>query len=212
MKKVISYIMVILCSIPVIAEEYEATFYANPVTVAAGETATVTVSMKNNFEVTALAFWIDLPKGLSIAEEMNEDDEMAPVVILSSRKKSDHMLFFNETVSGGMQISCLSGGLKTFRDNDGEIMTIKLKADKDVELGEYNIHISHISFSDIKGNSCIQEAFDIPIIVTKQNDIHNIDINVSDDNIIYNINGAKVTNEPNSGIYISRNRKYVRNR
>lgn len=204
--------MAVLYSFTTLAADYEATLYAEPVTITTENTAMMAISMKNSFDVSAFAFWVELPEGVSIAEELNEDNEMTPMVLLSSRKKYDHMLFFNQTVTGGRQIACLSGDLKTFRDYDGELIYITLKADKNMEPGNYNIHISNISFSDVSGTSCIQNVFDIPLTVTKTDCISNVAANKTGNRDIYTINGIKVNNTNDRGIYITNNKKFVKSK
>ena len=53
MKKILFTILAIVCCLTVEAQEYEASFYGNGISIPTDGTATVTLGMKNNFEMTA---------------------------------------------------------------------------------------------------------------------------------------------------------------
>lgn len=132
-----------------------------------GETVDLTVRMENP-ETSILAFqtWIDLPEGISFSKTLNEDNEEDYDVSLTDRKRAAHTLNFQTNANGGLSLVCYpSNGSSSFKDNDGDLFTVKLKVSSDIKPGNYNIHLSNIAFTPEDMNEIEQEAFDVPITI-----------------------------------------------
>ena len=102
-----------------------------------GGQATLSIGLQNDIDICGVQMHLYLPEGITIAEELNEDEEMAPAIYMSNRKKSQHVLYIHPTADGATQI--VIGGTQAFRNNTGEILSIKLNVDPSVALGSYNI-------------------------------------------------------------------------
>ena len=116
------------------------------VTIEPGGTATLNIDVANAVEFTAFALTLNLPDGITIAEALNEDDELAPEVALTSRKKSDHTLSVN--ASNGKMAS-FSATNKLFRDQSGTLVTATLKANASFKGGLISVTEAYIT--DVTG-------------------------------------------------------------
>ena len=128
-----------------------------------GGQATLSIGLQNDIDICGVQMHLYLPDGITIAEELNEDEEMAPAVYMSNRKKSQHVLYIYPTADGATQI--VIAGVQAFRNNTGEILSIKLNVDPSVALGSYNILMKNLAFSDINAISYEQDNIIVPVRV-----------------------------------------------
>lgn len=164
-----------------------------------GESVTLPVMMNNSDNIIAFQFSISLSEGLTIAKEMNEDDELAYCVELTSRKKSDHTISCGDPVNGVYTIAAFSATNKTFRDNSGAICNIKLNVASDIDLKNVVIKLTNIELAN-SNNEPIHPEDVATAITSVKND--------AADATIYDITG-RVSNGTKSGLYIKNNKKYI---
>ncbi len=107
-----------------------------------GEVGLLNINMKNEDEVCSFQFKLNLPDGIYIVKEYNEDDEYIEAISLSERKKSSHNLTFKQTDDGGYFLISYSLSNATYRDNSGAIVSVKVKADEEIQPGNYGVIIS----------------------------------------------------------------------
>lgn len=101
-------------------------FSLNDVTTMHGDTIVVPVMMENENEITAFQTDIYLVEGFEVVK--NGDDFL---VELSDRKGRDHVIMANETPDGAVRVASYSSTLKSFKNNDGELFYITVKAPED---------------------------------------------------------------------------------
>ena len=128
-----------------------------------GGQATLSIGLQNDIDICGVQMHLYLPEGITIAEELNDDEEMAPAIYMSNRKKSQHVLYIYPTADGATQI--VIGGTQAFRNNTGEILSIKLNVDPSVALGSYNIYMKNLAFSDVNAMSYEQDNITVPVRV-----------------------------------------------
>ena len=128
-----------------------------------GGQATLSIGLQNDIDICGVQMHLYLPEGITIAEELNEDEEMAPAIYMSNRKKSQHVLYIYPTADGATQI--VIAGTQAFRNNTGEILSIKLNVDPSVALGSYNIYMKNLAFSDVNAMSHEQDNITVPVRV-----------------------------------------------
>ncbi|MCI6295269.1 MAG: InlB B-repeat-containing protein [Bacteroidales bacterium] len=128
-----------------------------------GGQATLSIGLQNDIDICGVQMHLYLPEGITIAEELNDDEEMAPAIYMSNRKKSQHVLYLNPTADGATQI--VIAGTQAFRNNTGEILSIKLNVDPSVALGSYNIYMKNLAFSDLNAMSYEQDNITVPVRV-----------------------------------------------
>ena len=128
-----------------------------------GGQATLSIGLQNDIDICGVQMHLYLPEGITIAEELNDDEEMAPAIYMSNRKKSQHVLYIYPTADGATQI--VIAGTQAFRNNTGEILSIKLNVDPSVALGSYNIYMKNLAFSDLNAMSYEQDNITVPVRV-----------------------------------------------
>ena len=128
-----------------------------------GGQATLSIGLQNDIDICGVQMHLYLPEGITIAEELNEDEEMAPAIYMSNRKKRQHVLYIYPTADGATQI--VIAGTQAFRNNTGEILSIKLNVDPSVALGSYNIYMKNLAFSDVNAMSHEQDNITVPVRV-----------------------------------------------
>lgn len=119
------------------------TLTISPLTLNPGEIGVLNIDMTNEESICSFQFNIKLPEGISVVKEYNEDDEYVEAINLTSRKKSSHELTFKQTADGGYFLIAYSLNNASFRDNSGCIVTIKIKAESDLDEGIYGVILSN---------------------------------------------------------------------
>lgn len=94
--------------------------------VAGGNAQNLGIALCNSIEVTAFQFDITLPKGMTIENYLNDDDETVPNVQLTTRKKSSHSISCNYRGDNRYTVVVLSMKNQAFGGNDGDIVSIKV--------------------------------------------------------------------------------------
>lgn len=130
------------------------------------EPAYIGIEMKNNKAICAIQFNIKLPQGINVVKEYNEDDEFAPVIELTERKKSSHELSFKEKEGNEYFVMAYSLSNATFKDNSGEIVKLKVKAEENMPEGEYGIVLSNVIMTTSDEEKIEQEAYSGTISVS----------------------------------------------
>lgn len=94
--------------------------------IAGGSSQNIGIALSNNIDVTAFQFDITLPKGMTIENYLNDDDETVPNVQLTTRKKSSHSISCNYRGDNRYTIVVLSMKNQAFGGNDGDVVSIKV--------------------------------------------------------------------------------------
>ena len=102
------------------------------------------IDMVNDRDICAFEFKIKFPEGISIVEAYNEDDEWAPSIQLTDRKKSSHQINFRKKDDGSYRVVVVSMQNATFKGNSGAVVAIKVKADPDLKEGSYGVILSEV--------------------------------------------------------------------
>ncbi|MBQ5912840.1 MAG: hypothetical protein IIW93_07070 [Bacteroidaceae bacterium] len=113
--------------------------------VAGGNGQNIEIALSNSIDVTAFQFDITLPKGMTIENYLNDDDETVPNVQLSPRKKSSHSISCNYRGDNRYTVVVLSMKNQAFEGNDGNIVSIKvivpLSISGNQQITLNNIHV-----------------------------------------------------------------------
>ncbi len=75
----------------------------------------VAVNLSNNVSLTAMQMDINLPQGMTLVD-----------ATLSDRASASHQVQFRELNSGGYRLLAASSALKSFKNNDGTVLTLTL--------------------------------------------------------------------------------------
>ena len=117
--------------------------YINDFSIASGSTRKVEIMLDNDTEFTALQADITLPEGLSIEQEDGEY-----LFDLTDRKARNHTISSTTLESGAIRLLIASQTLKTFKGNNGALVTFHIIAD-DVFSGPKTIEIKNIIASEV---------------------------------------------------------------
>lgn len=94
--------------------------------VAGGNAQNLGIALSNSIDVTAFQFDITLPKGMTIENYLNDDDETVPNVQLTTRKKSSHSISCNYRGDNRYTVVVLSMKNQAIGGNDGDVVSIKV--------------------------------------------------------------------------------------
>lgn len=150
------------------------TITVEPLTLRAGETGVLNINMNNEDDICSFQLNIKLPDGISIIKEYNEDDEYVESINLTSRKKSSHELSFKETEDGGYFLIAYSLSNSTFRNNSGAIVSIKVKADADMQDGNYGVVLSNVLMVTPDERKIEQEDHSGTLTITSEDGINDV--------------------------------------
>ena len=112
----------------------------------AGSTATLSVKMKNTFDVQGLQFDLYLPKGISFVTDENGEVVATLSTERTTTKKMDLFTYAIQK-DGALRMIATSTKGYTFSGNDGEIIQIKVNIGNDVANGDYPLIFKKVEIS-----------------------------------------------------------------
>jgi hypothetical protein len=125
------------------ASEEACSIYAEPFSMNPGEEKEIFVNLNNpSAEVTSLQFDLYLPEGISIVSTA-EDDELLPEIYTGTRSSRTHMVESLLQSDGAVRCVVYSGKNASLKGNDGDVVSIKLKASDDLAAGNYQLRLSN---------------------------------------------------------------------
>ncbi len=117
-----------------------------------GETKELSVALSNSKTYTAFQMDVTLPEGLRFASA-----DGGEVVTLAAGRKQNHVVDFNEYKNGVMRIISYSNDKAAYKGNSGTLLSIRVTADDGMALGNYDVKVSGVSFTELPANDV---AFD----------------------------------------------------
>lgn len=180
----------------------------------AGETKTIEIELVNTNAYCQGQFVITLPEGVTIPDYENDDEEIVPDIRLTTRKKSDHSVAVghddNNPCVWGVVI--VSPSNKTFKGNDGALVTFKVKAADDLAEGTLTGKIGDILFAGDGGvqSDIADITFNITAVSTGINEI-----TAEKPATVYDLKGNQIRKNATSveglakGVYIINNKKVI---
>ena len=151
-----------------------------PVTIHTGTTSTLSISLENEATMAAFEFYLQLPEGVSIADA---DGDGVLDAILNSERSNRHSLEVHDEGDGQYHFLCYSSSNNALNGNSGEILSVVLTSNEDLEPGTYQGTIHTIKFSDSEENHFLLDniEFDIEVTDIQPGDVNNDgDIDVFD--------------------------------
>ena len=145
----------------------------------AGKKTTLSIGLDNEDELVAFEFYMTLPEGVSIAL----DEDGYPDAVLNDARSDRHTLEVEESSDGSYHFLCYSNRNNALKGNSGELLSIKLVCDEDMEPGAYQGLLSSIKFVDADENRIrlLDLSFDIEVVDIKMGDVNDDgDIDVLD--------------------------------
>ena len=116
-------------------------------TITAGEEFTLPIELVDELTYKAFQMEIVLPEGITPVYAENEDEEFE-LVIERGRMTSSHSITENfRAEEHTLGLVCVSTSGKNFRKVEGPLFSVKLKADKNLQAGSYDIKLTNIKFT-----------------------------------------------------------------
>ena len=192
------------------AQEYS----ASDVTIEAGGKATLTIDLSNAETYTSATIDLQLPAGVSIAQVMNEDDEMVPDVT-SERTKSKHAIEVKlmDTANNIYRIMTYASNNATFKTS-GAMFIVGLEASasaasgtgKIIADGEANGTKTQVLVAP-DGTQTFAKDVEFQVNVNGGTGINNFKADI-DNAPVYNLNGQRVEKASN-GLFIKNGKKMI---
>lgn len=131
---------------------YDNIVYVKGMEAKAGKQVVLSLQMNNTISATGFQCDLVLPKGVTVAKDEDGFDLIELSTERTSAKKTD---FFNSAVQadGSIRIMCSSTQSYTFAGNTGEVATIVVDINKDVEDGEYPLILKNVVMSDVNAQT-----------------------------------------------------------
>ena len=130
------------------------------ISMAQGETATLSVELTNETTMIAFEFWMQLPEGITIAK----DEEGDYAVTKNSTRLNRHDLAVALDADGRYHFLCYANPQKNIKNNEGELLSIELQCSDNVEDGSYQAVIENAIFSD--ADRVRHNLSDCPFLIT----------------------------------------------
>lgn len=179
-------------------------------TINANETQTLTVNLENpDMTVTLVQFDLELPEGLSIPKD--EDEEY--LIDMTSRASKKHTLDYNDK-NGRVLLSSSSN--KTLSGTSGAIITIDITAAATFETGTITLKNIEIVSPDNTAANPVFSKPDNVVINIDTSGIAGVTMSNEYQGSIYTLQGVKVGENASSfdslekGIYILNGKKIVK--
>ena len=121
--------------------------YLNDTVARQGATMTLSLKMKNTAEIRGFQFDLYLPEGVTVAK--SEKGKILGGLSASRLPDEDeHTLTFSEQSDGAIRFLCNSQYDETFTGNEGEIATLQVNIDQDMEEGNYLVQLKNMKLTE----------------------------------------------------------------
>ena len=114
-------------------------------TVNAGEQVILSFNMKNDTDISCYQCDLYLPDGMSVATD-NYGNKLINVSY-ERTTPSRHRCSYSELPDGGIRILSYSTNNYTFIGNEGEVLTVTVNVDSDVDNGDYTVMLCNIEMT-----------------------------------------------------------------
>ena len=124
--------------------------YIEPMEVSCGQTAEVSVKMKNSIAATGFQFNLYLPEGVSVVKDA---DDFCDVTLSTARTTTAKTNTFDASIVSDGSLMVLAASTKNyaFSGTDGEVARINLDIAENMEEGEYPLIFRNIEITDASG-------------------------------------------------------------
>ncbi len=136
--------------------------YIESQTVDAGEQTVLSVKMKNTVPIRDFQFNLNLPEGMSFAT----DSEGWSLAELSTERMTNSKTFEAAIQNdGSLLVLCYSLRSYMFSGTDGEICTITINVDENIEAGDYIASIRNVELTEASNASHIVNTVNFTLTV-----------------------------------------------
>ena len=141
MRNILTVLLLTICAINVFADDENVLVGIDTRMVAGTNSGNLQIELKNSMAVSGLQFDIQLPQGITIAQENNK------YAVQLTERKEDHAISTSLHSNNVYRVTVLSPNGEDINGNDGVLVKMTLCVDKSVEGGEYGVDINNIVLS-----------------------------------------------------------------
>lgn len=126
--------------------------YADPVVISEDGDATIVFNMKNEIAATGFQFNFKLPEGFEVSED---EDGFLDVFLSQIRTTSRKTNTFDcvKWDDGSYRVLAASTKNYEFSGNDGEVVTVHIQRNAEVESGDYELLLTDIELTNASGQT-----------------------------------------------------------
>ena len=189
--------------------EQENMVYMNPATVIAGEEAELSVRMKNAVDAEGFQFALTLPEGVSVVRDA---DGFAEATLSTERTTAARTNTFATSIlpDGTLKVMAASTNGSAIGAGDGEVCTVKIKVNAGMAEGDYALLLSDVAISDTHAKSYNVEPLETKLTVNEASGISEIVNQKSVNRKYFDLQGRRLSDKPQKGVYIEDGRKFVK--
>ena len=126
---------------------------ATNISVQAGKTVVLPIELNNDDVIRMMQFELRLPEGVSV---LYDDEEEGYAVDLSDRATKQHSLQCAKLPNGNYQFVLSTMTLNNLSGNDGVIAYVTIKAEDNIEGGEYEAYLSNTELTAVGGDGSLK--------------------------------------------------------
>ncbi len=120
-----------------------------------GGKAAIPVNMRNNENIVAFQFDVELPAELSLSQTTDEFGAAVNDIFFSDRAKSTHIIGSNYQSDGSLRIIGYSSQNAPFDDFDGTLLTIGVEVPEDLNPGDYTVVLKNVRITNSYGQETV---------------------------------------------------------
>lgn len=145
--------------------QYANIVYAQNLTAEAGSTATLSIRLKNNLEIPGWQLDLKLPDGVTFAKG-SDGRELIKLSTQRTTPQNHNVFEYAMRSDGYMRVLCASTTNAVFDGNEGEVATIQLDIDENLEPGDYTIVLKEVEVSDMAFKAHRADRLEATLTVT----------------------------------------------
>lgn len=154
--------------------------YSETVEIRSGGNASISLELNNEDPIIMVEFFMQLPDGINIS--VDEDGYLDAT--LNSNRSNRHSIEVEKNSEGLYHFLVYSTRNNSFKENEGELINIKVECDESMEGGTYQATLRNILFNDADKNEIILPDYNFSVHVT--------DVLLGDVNGDWKINGSDI--------------------
>lgn len=188
------------------APEADYAIYADNLEAVTDNQVKLHLNMKNNQPVTLWQADLVLPEGVTIAN----DDFGDPMVCIAGGRTTEarHAIATNALPDGSVRILCSSSSNKTFTGTDGEVATITLNIDNNMNSGEYPVVLKNILMVEANETRHACDNEECTLSITNATSVKALSSSPLKGENLYNLTGQRL-GKPQKGINIINGKKML---
>lgn len=136
--------------------------YADDAAAVPSGTFVLPIQLKNESPVTGLQFELQLPEGVTVAE-----DNAGKLNATLSERAADQSISASLLSNGNYQFVVFSGTSSAFASKEGAIAHVTLNVNEDMPVGEYAIGIKEVELTKTDGTSLHQKDLTSKLMLTE---------------------------------------------